>query len=76
MYDNRSVYEIPGFCFLKTTQNKGKGGGIVMYIPNVLWNRREDHEIANIECYLPRNWKVAFSDVPTKICNSDKEAIL
>ena len=50
-HDNNSLYEIPGFSFIKRNRNKGKGGGVAMYIPdNINWNRREDLENTNIEC--------------------------
>ena len=51
IYDNNSLYEIPGFSFIKRNRSKEKGGGVAMYIPNnVIWDHREDLQNAEIEC--------------------------
>ena len=51
--DNDSLYNIPGYKFLKRNRKVGKGGSVAVYLKeNTNFNRREDLEHLEIECLL------------------------
>ena len=49
--DDKKLYDLPGYTFINRNRNKGKCGGVAMYIMNNLkWIRRNDLEDLNSEC--------------------------
>ena len=49
--DEESLYEIPGYEFIKMNRKEGRAGGVAIYISNMLkWQRRYDLELNDVEC--------------------------
>jgi exonuclease III len=48
--DNESLFQIPGYVFIKRNRKNGSGGGVAMFIKdNIRWERRCNLERDNLE---------------------------
>ena len=51
--DYDTLYQIPGYTFVKRNRDNGKGGGVAVYIKEgISFQRRCDLETGNIECII------------------------
>ena len=63
--DEDSLYDIPGYDFIKKNRIKGPDGGVAMFISNTLkWQRRYDLEKGELDSIwieiFPHNAKIFF----------------